>query len=137
MARGKFGRLFSLHYNTRCILLVPEASVPFVVRNLWQAQGLLEAISSNYDIVDAVATLMPCLASSHECASFIGEQALSCPAIPSIANSEEYCAVGMSSAFSAFSSTFLQPQFYVNAVHVYVCVPSCQIPTLTTVKSSC
>eukprot|EP00752_Nemacystus_decipiens_P009587 g8565.t2 len=36
-----------------------------------KAQGLLEAISSSYNTVDAVATLLPCLASSYECASFI------------------------------------------------------------------
>lgn len=38
-----------------------------------QAQGLLEAISSNYHLIDAVAILMPQLASTQECAAFIGE----------------------------------------------------------------
>ncbi|CAM9363404.1 unnamed protein product [Pylaiella littoralis] len=37
----------------------------------YQAQGLLEAISSNYHLVDAVSALMPQLASSQECAAFI------------------------------------------------------------------
>lgn len=53
-----------------------EDGVPYFVAIRWQAQGLLEAISSNYHIVDAVAALMPCLASSHECASFIGKQSM-------------------------------------------------------------
>lgn len=38
-----------------------------------QAQGLLEAVSSNYRLVDAVATLLPQLASNYECTSFVGE----------------------------------------------------------------
>ncbi|CAM9229407.1 unnamed protein product [Laminaria digitata] len=36
-----------------------------------RAQGLLEAISSNYHLIDAVAILMPQLASTQECAAFI------------------------------------------------------------------
>ena len=37
-----------------------------------QAQGLLEAVSSNYHLTDAVAILMPQLASTQECTAFIG-----------------------------------------------------------------
>ena len=38
-----------------------------------QAQGLLEAVSSNYHLTDAVAILMPQLASTQECTAFIGK----------------------------------------------------------------